>query len=394
MKKDGNSVLAFSTGEVLNQPFQKLVAIIGNQLDPGTKVPEAKDLPLTFSAVVSPEETSSKTKEEKQDEDIPLPDLEVVALDEAAIKDKIQTIKKWSEDAGATIIACEEGLAKLAEIEEDPDSSFSATILLKQRETFERKLKAIYGYPNRPAVEHAIYSAMLTRLMKANIPDEGKEAMDKAEEQKRFFRPTEAEKKEAKEKNNGKWPPGAVFFPYEGEVIVYFSNRGENPEKPSDGQKAVEAEARNMAKRVELNHITQMAKQGKRNLLRLKKGVPGFYYDHARKRKDEKTGRIHLPGDVLVEVYDKNDHGEGRPKQTPFIVIKIVEATGSFSWLLRAMTKVGLDYIPHYCLERGVSEKLDESKQKVAWNVVNCLKARIYAWENSQKPKSEEPTKV
>lgn len=124
MKKDGNSVLAFSTGEVLNQPFQKLVAIIGNQLDPGTKVPEAKDLPLTFSAVVSPEETSSKTKEEKQDEDIPLPDLEVVALDEAAIKDKIQTIKKWSEDAGATIIACEEGLAKLAEIEEDPDLLF------------------------------------------------------------------------------------------------------------------------------------------------------------------------------------------------------------------------------------------------------------------------------
>ena len=45
-------------------------------------------------------------------------------------------------------------------------------------------------------------------------------------------------------------------------------------------------------------------------------------------------------------------------------------------------------------LERRANKlikEVNEAKQKTAWNVVNCLKARIYAWENSQKPKSEEP---
>lgn len=405
-----NNELVTCTGVMEIKPFAglgEMVTIVGKQLDlkrvePAPEVPEtpvaeeeieAKDSPLTFSAIVSPETgVSSETETETPDEDPPLPDLKVVALDEAAVKNKIQTTKKWSEDAGATIITCEEGLAKLDDLEADPDSAFSATTLRKQKETFESKLKAIYGHPNKAAVAHAIYSATLTRLRKANIPDEGKEAMDKTEEQGRFFRPTEELKREVKAKNNGKWPPGTKFLPYEGELIVYFSNHGDDPSKPSDGQKALEAEVGNMVERIEKNQVALMAKKGRRNLIRLKKGVPGFYYDHCRKGKDEKTGKKRLPGDLLVEVFDKNDNGgEGRPKQHPFIVFKIVEATGSFSWLIRAMAKAGLDYIPHYCLEQGVSQNLDEAKQKTAWNVVNCLKARIYAWENSQKPKSEEP---
>ncbi len=396
--------MSFKTGEMDNKPFENLLTIVSGQLDPETKTLEAppvvaeekievKDLPLTFSAIVSP---SEKVYEETEvlDEDIPLPDLEVAALDESAIKDKIRTTRKWSEDAGETIITCEEGLKRLDELESDPDSAFSATTLRKQREIFERKLKAIYGYPNKAAVDHAIYSAMLTRLRKANIPDEGKETMDKTEDQGRFFRPTEEQKRIARAKNKGKWPSGTVFFPYEGEVIMYFSYRSEISNELSKGQEALVLETINMIKRVELNHVTQMAKKGHRNLIRLKKGVPGFYYNHARKGKDEKTGKMRLPGDLLVEVYDKNDHGEGKRTKSPFMVFKVVEATGSFSWLLRAMAKADLDYIPHYYLERGVIQDLDEAKQKVAWNVINCLKARIYAWENSQKPKFEEPSKI
>ncbi len=404
MKK--NTGLNHHTEEMSIKPFEGLntmLNIVGQQLNPGTEMPEiaveskeeveVKNLPLTFSAIVSPEaELSSETETETPDEDFPLPSLEVTALDEAAIKEKIQTTKKWSEDAGTAIITCEEGLRRLDELESDPDSILSSATLRKQRVAFEQKIREIYSYPNKEAVGRTVYSAMLNRIRKANTPDEGLEAMEKAEGQGRFFRPTEELKREVKAKNNGKWPPGTIFFPYEGELIVFFSDRGENPDKPSDGQKALEAEARNMTQRVEINQATQMAKKGHRNLIRLKKGVLGFYYDHCRKGKDEKTGKMRLAGDLLVEVFDKNDYGEGKRTQSPYIVFKIVEATGSFSWLKRAMTKADLDYIPHYCLEGGVSKNLGEPKQKAAWNVVNCLKARIYAWENSQKPKSEEPT--
>ncbi len=407
-KKQKDLVPVFSTGEVENKPFDELghlVAIVGDQLNPTPVVLaavakeraekiDAEDIPLTFSAIVeSPdsEKVEAETKEEMLD-DIPPPSLEIAIFDETAIKEKIQATRKWSEDAGNTIITCEEGLRKLDELEADPDSVLSATTLRKQRDIFERKLREINGYSNRAAVQHAIFSAILTRFRKANSPDEGLEAIEKAEAQGRFLRPSEAVKREVRTKNNGKWPDGAIFFPYENEVVVFFSNRGENGSKPSDGQKALEAEARNMAKRVELNHATQMAKKGQRNLIRLKKGLPGVYYDHCRKGKDEKTGKTRLAGDLLLEVFDKNDHGdEEKRTQSPFIIIKIIEATGSFSWLVRSMAKVGLDYIPHYWLERGVSEKLDEAKQKAAWNVVNCLKARIYAWENSLKPASEAP---
>jgi hypothetical protein len=194
--------------------------------------------------------------------------------------------------------------------------------------------------------------------------------LDRAVQEKRIWVPTREEIKETREKNNGKWPEGTLFF--DGKVYL---QKLETP-----GARLLNKRLREMCKRAVEDRIARISAAGSHNLLGLCRGrmIPGKYYLFSPWHKDGETGRVRFESHTVVEIYDKN---KGEKGARPYLMMRLEDAFGGTSWMLEVKKP-----FPAFWFEMGKvlakedDRRLSSEEKDHIGNVIRVLNGISSAW--------------
>ena len=208
------------------------------------------------------------------------------------------------------------------------------------------------------------------------------ERLEKRE--KRIYIPSEEEI--SKERKDGKWPEGALFFNGE----VYFQKL-ETP-----GARILNKRVRELTHRANASKINRMAVSGSHNLTGIRREMPGKYYLFSARHKEEKNGRVFTRAEshTLVKIFDKN---KGQKDARPYLILEVEDAFLGTTWMLEGLKGRTLSF-PLFWFARGrviiAKEKRrpPEDEENHINNVIRVLNGILYGWENSQK--KAEPVKT
>ncbi len=207
--------------------------------------------------------------------------------------------------------------------------------------------------------------------------------MERLEKQeKRICIPSEEEI--SKQRKDGKWPEGTLFFNRE----VYFQKL-ETP-----GARLLNKRVREMVGRANASKINRMAASGSHNLAGIRREVPGKYYLFSSRHKEEKNGRVFVRQEshTLVNIFDKN---KGQKDARPYLILEIEDTFMGTDWMLENRKSLSF---PLFWFVRGrviiakEKKRPPEDEESHINNVIRVLNGILYSQENSQK--KTEPVKA
>ncbi len=203
-------------------------------------------------------------------------------------------------------------------------------------------------------------------------------------QEKRIWAPSADEIRKAREENKGKWNERKLSFNGQ----VYFQKL-ETP-----GARLLNKRVREMIGRANASKINKMAAAGSHNLKGLRRGriIPGKYYLFSPFHKDDKTGKVRLESNTVVEIYDKN---KNEKNARPYLMMRVEDAFGGTSWMIEIKKP-----FPAFWFEIGKvlakedDRRLNEDEKEHIGHVIKVLNGIVFSWENEQKKSAPVPASV